>query len=158
MRINDLILEKHQLDDGIGSFLGRSVGGAVNSARTGWNDFKQGYKDASGGSTATDTTSVPPTSVPPAPVPPTPVPPGSPPPAPPAPVPPAPVPPANTRMTSQQARQEVDQAITSISKVRPRDKAKVVDYAASKIDALRTPPAPTTESKTFHSNFLGMKI
>ena len=46
MKINELIAEQTDLDEGIGSFLGKAAGHAVGGLGAAWRDAKQGYKDA----------------------------------------------------------------------------------------------------------------
>ena len=64
---------------------------------------------------------------------------------------------ANTRVPVNVAKQDVDQAVDSVTKVRSRDRQNVVTYAKGKIDALQAAPAPTVES-VIYSKFLGMMI
>jgi hypothetical protein len=64
---------------------------------------------------------------------------------------------ANTRVPVNVAKQEVDQALDSVIKVRSRDRQNVVKYAKSKIDALQAAPAPTVEG-VIYSKFLGQMI
>jgi hypothetical protein len=46
MKINELISEQTDLDEGIGSFLGKAAGNVVGGVKAAWKDAKQGYKDA----------------------------------------------------------------------------------------------------------------
>jgi len=46
MKINELIAERQDIDEGIGSFLGKAAGHAVGGIKAAWRDAKQGYKDA----------------------------------------------------------------------------------------------------------------
>ena len=46
MKINELIAEQTDLDEGIGSFLGKAAGHVAGAAGAAWRDAKQGYKDA----------------------------------------------------------------------------------------------------------------
>jgi hypothetical protein len=64
---------------------------------------------------------------------------------------------ANTRVPVNVAKQDVDQAINAVAKVRSRDRQNVVTYAKGKIDALQAAPAPTVES-VIYSKFLGKMI
>jgi hypothetical protein len=64
---------------------------------------------------------------------------------------------ANTRVPVNIAKQDVDQAVNSVTKVRSRDRQNVVKYAKDKIDALQTAPAPAVES-VIYSKFLGQMI
>jgi hypothetical protein len=64
---------------------------------------------------------------------------------------------ANTRVPVNIAKQDVDQAVNSVTKVRSRDRQNVLKYAKDKIDALQTAPAPTVEG-VIYSKFLGQMI
>ena len=46
MKINELISEQTDIDEGLGSFLGKAAGHAVGGVKAAWRDAKQGYKDA----------------------------------------------------------------------------------------------------------------
>jgi hypothetical protein len=46
MKINELISEQTDIDEGLGSFLGKAAGHAVGGVKAAWKDAKQGYKDA----------------------------------------------------------------------------------------------------------------
>jgi hypothetical protein len=46
MKINELISEQSDIDEGLGSFLGKAAGHAVGGVGAAWRDAKQGYKDA----------------------------------------------------------------------------------------------------------------
>ena len=46
MKINELISEQTDIDEGLGSFLGKAAGHAVGGVGAAWRDAKQGYKDA----------------------------------------------------------------------------------------------------------------
>ena len=48
MKINELISEQTDIDEGIGSFLGKAAGNVVGGVKAAWKDAKQGYKDAKG--------------------------------------------------------------------------------------------------------------
>jgi len=51
---------------------------------------------------------------------------------------------ASNRVAAGQAKQEVDQAVASVQKVRSRDRQNVVAYAKDKLDAISAQPAATT--------------
>jgi hypothetical protein len=46
MRINELISEQQDIDEGVGSFLGKAAGHIAGATGAAWRDAKQGYKDA----------------------------------------------------------------------------------------------------------------
>ena len=64
---------------------------------------------------------------------------------------------AAKQVGSNQAKQEIDQAVKSIQKVRSRDRQNVVKYAQTKFDGIIKQPA-TTEGKLIYSRFLKMDI
>ena len=46
MKINELIAEQQNIEEGIGSFLGKAAGHVAGGVGAAWRDAKQGYKDA----------------------------------------------------------------------------------------------------------------
>lgn len=46
MKINELIAEQQNIEEGIGSFLGKAAGNIAGGVGAAWRDAKQGYKDA----------------------------------------------------------------------------------------------------------------
>ena len=46
MKINELIAEQQNMEEGIGSFLGKAAGNIAGGVGAAWRDAKQGYKDA----------------------------------------------------------------------------------------------------------------
>lgn len=73
MKINELIAEQQDIDEGLGSFLGKAAGHAVGGVSAAWRDAKQGYKDAKAvwdpkdpPGTYPNAAGVPPTGTPPA--------------------------------------------------------------------------------------------
>ena len=46
MKINELIAEQQNIEEGIGSFLGKAAGHVAGGLGASWRDAKQGYKDA----------------------------------------------------------------------------------------------------------------
>ena len=46
MKINELIAEQQDIEEGIGSFLGKAAGHVAGGLGASWRDAKQGYKDA----------------------------------------------------------------------------------------------------------------
>jgi hypothetical protein len=166
MRINELIVENQQIDEislaGVGKGVGNIIRGtssAVQGAKGAW----QGAKDAWAQGKATGSANNARAAVSGQPTP------GA------APVQQAPQVPstqqtptpgaapatsptrANTRVPINVAKQDVDQAVAAVTKVRSRDRQNVVKYAKDKIDALQAAPAPAVEG-AIYSNFLGQMI
>ena len=153
MKINEIIVLEETIDEGLGSVIGKTAGHVVGGLKAFGRDVKKGYQDAKGswddsaqtapaastgsasGATAGGTAPASSLSGTGAPT-------GS------ASGVSAPaatgVTAASNRVAAGQAKQEVDQAVASVQKVRSRDRQNVVAYAKDKLDAISAQPAATT--------------